>query len=115
MAQHGHALEAQPGSAPLANMERGANQHSPIGETSQARAAEMLNVGKRTVERAAVMASSARKKGPPAFGGPSLGRNALRSKAPLEPVTSKNGKRLFPAVFTQKENGCGIVSSEPRR
>ena len=26
------------------------------------------------------------KKGPPAFGGPSLGRNALRSKAPLEPV-----------------------------
>ncbi|MEH2546552.1 hypothetical protein V1283_003197 [Bradyrhizobium sp. AZCC 2262] len=31
--------------------------------------------------------SSGRKKGPPAFGGPSLGRNALRSKAPLEPVT----------------------------
>jgi hypothetical protein len=88
---------------------------SPIGETSQARAAEMLNVGKRTVGRAAMMASSARKKGPPAFGGPSLGRNVLRSKTPLEPVTSKNGKRLFPAVFTQKENGCGIVSSEPRR
>ena len=46
--------------------------------------------------------ASARKKGPPAFGGPSLGRNALRSKAPLEPVTRKNGRRLFPAVFTQK-------------
>jgi hypothetical protein len=51
---------------------------------------------------AALVMASARKKGPPAFGGPSLGRNALRSKAPLEPVTSKDGRRLFPAVFTQK-------------
>jgi hypothetical protein len=34
-------------------MKRGDNQHSPIGETSQAKAAELLNVGKRSVERAA--------------------------------------------------------------
>jgi N6-adenosine-specific RNA methylase IME4/ParB-like chromosome segregation protein Spo0J len=39
--------------AKLATLRRGDNQHSPIGETSQARAAELLNVGKRTVERAA--------------------------------------------------------------
>jgi N6-adenosine-specific RNA methylase IME4/ParB-like chromosome segregation protein Spo0J len=39
--------------AKLATMRRGDNQHSPIGETSQARAAELLNVGKRSVERAA--------------------------------------------------------------
>jgi N6-adenosine-specific RNA methylase IME4/ParB-like chromosome segregation protein Spo0J len=39
--------------AKLATMKRGDNQHSPIGETSQARAAELLNVGKRSVERAA--------------------------------------------------------------
>jgi N6-adenosine-specific RNA methylase IME4 len=38
--------------AKLATMKRGDNQHSPIGETSQARAAELLNVGKRSVERA---------------------------------------------------------------
>jgi N6-adenosine-specific RNA methylase IME4 len=38
--------------AKLANLERGDNQHSPIGETSQAQAAELLNVGKRSVERA---------------------------------------------------------------
>jgi N6-adenosine-specific RNA methylase IME4 len=39
--------------AKLATLKRGDNQHSPIGETSQARAAELLNVGKRSVERAA--------------------------------------------------------------
>src|SRR5262249_13857461 len=39
--------------AKLATLRRGDNQHSPIGETSQARAAEILNVGKRSVERAA--------------------------------------------------------------
>jgi N6-adenosine-specific RNA methylase IME4 len=39
--------------AKLATMKRGDNQHSPIGETSQARAAELLNIGKRSVERAA--------------------------------------------------------------
>jgi ParB-like nuclease domain len=38
--------------AKLATMKRGDNQHSPIGETSQAKAAELLNVGKRSVERA---------------------------------------------------------------
>jgi N6-adenosine-specific RNA methylase IME4 len=38
--------------AKLATLKRGDNQHSPIGETSQARAAELLNVGKRSVERA---------------------------------------------------------------
>ncbi len=40
--------------ARLANLERGSNQHSPIGEPSvtQAKAAELLNVGKRSVERA---------------------------------------------------------------
>lgn len=38
--------------AKLANLPRGANQHSPIGETSQREAAELLNVGKRSVERA---------------------------------------------------------------
>jgi N6-adenosine-specific RNA methylase IME4/ParB-like chromosome segregation protein Spo0J len=36
----------------LATLRRGDNQHSPIGETSQARAAQLLNVGKRSVERA---------------------------------------------------------------
>ena len=35
----------------LADMDRGANQHSPIGETSQQAAADLLNVGKRSVER----------------------------------------------------------------
>jgi hypothetical protein len=39
--------------AKLATLKRGDNQHSPIGETSQAKAAELLNVGKRSVERAA--------------------------------------------------------------
>jgi len=39
--------------AKLATLNRGDNQHSPIGETSQAKAAELLNVGKRSVERAA--------------------------------------------------------------
>jgi hypothetical protein len=39
--------------AKLATLKRGDNQHSPIGETSQAEAAELLNVGKRSVERAA--------------------------------------------------------------
>jgi ParB-like chromosome segregation protein Spo0J len=39
--------------AKLATLQRGDNQHSPIGETSQAKAAELLNVGKRSVERAA--------------------------------------------------------------
>ena len=38
--------------AKLANLEVGDNQHSPIGGTSQSDAAEMLNVGKRSVERA---------------------------------------------------------------
>src|SRR5262245_17601140 len=38
--------------AKLATLRRGDNQHSPIGETSQARAAELLNIGKRSVERA---------------------------------------------------------------
>jgi N6-adenosine-specific RNA methylase IME4 len=36
----------------LATLKRGDNQHSPIGETSQAKAAALLNVGKRSVERA---------------------------------------------------------------
>jgi N6-adenosine-specific RNA methylase IME4/predicted HTH domain antitoxin len=39
--------------AKLATLRRGDNQHSPIGETSQATAAQLLNVGKRSVERAA--------------------------------------------------------------
>jgi hypothetical protein len=39
--------------AKLATLKRGDNQHSPIGETSQAKAAQLLNVGKRSVERAA--------------------------------------------------------------
>ena len=38
--------------AKLATLSRGDNQHSPIGETSQAKAAGLLNVGKRSVERA---------------------------------------------------------------
>jgi len=38
--------------AKLATLKRGDNQHSPVGETSQAQAAELLNVGKRSVERA---------------------------------------------------------------
>ena len=39
--------------AAIATLKRGDNQHSPIGETSQADAAARLNVGKRSVERAA--------------------------------------------------------------
>jgi N6-adenosine-specific RNA methylase IME4 len=39
--------------AKLATLKRGDHQHSPIGETSQAKAAQLLNVGKRSVERAA--------------------------------------------------------------
>jgi hypothetical protein len=38
--------------ARLATMKRGNNQHSPNGETSQAKAAKLLNVKKRRVERA---------------------------------------------------------------
>jgi hypothetical protein len=38
--------------ARLATLKRGDNQHSPIGETSQAKAAKLLNVNKRRVERA---------------------------------------------------------------
>jgi N6-adenosine-specific RNA methylase IME4 len=38
--------------ARIATLPKGANQHSPIGEPSQAEAADMLNVGKRSVERA---------------------------------------------------------------
>lgn len=43
--------------AKLATLPKGANQHSPIGESSktQAEAAEMLNVGKRSVERARIV------------------------------------------------------------
>jgi N6-adenosine-specific RNA methylase IME4 len=41
--------------AKLATLKRGDNQHSPIGETSQAKAADLLNVGKRSVERAAAV------------------------------------------------------------
>jgi hypothetical protein len=37
--------------AKLATMKRGDNQHSPNGETSQAKAAKLLNVSKRRVER----------------------------------------------------------------
>jgi N6-adenosine-specific RNA methylase IME4 len=49
-----HLTESQRAmvAAQLATLKRGDNQHSPIGETSQAKAAELLNVGKRTVERA---------------------------------------------------------------
>jgi hypothetical protein len=42
-------------------------------------------------------------KGPPGLGGPSLGRNAPKSKMPLGPVTPQSDRRLFLAVFTQKE------------
>jgi hypothetical protein len=38
--------------AKLANMTRGSNQHAPIGATSNAQAAVLLNVGHGTVERA---------------------------------------------------------------
>jgi hypothetical protein len=38
--------------AKLATLKRGDNQHSPNGETSQAKAAKLLNVSKRRVERA---------------------------------------------------------------
>jgi hypothetical protein len=38
--------------AKIATLPKGSNQHSPIGEPSQAQAAKMLNVGKRSVERA---------------------------------------------------------------
>ena len=43
--------------AKLATLPKGANQHSPNGEPSktQAEAAEMLNVGKRSVERARIV------------------------------------------------------------
>jgi hypothetical protein len=45
--------------AKLATLKRGDNQHSPIGETSQGKAAELLNVGKRSVERAAAVCDRA--------------------------------------------------------
>jgi hypothetical protein len=45
--------------AKLATLRRGDNQHSPIGETSQAQAGELLNVGKRSVERAKEVATTA--------------------------------------------------------
>jgi hypothetical protein len=38
--------------AKLANMKRGDNQHRPDGRTSQAEAAELLDVGQRSVRRA---------------------------------------------------------------
>ncbi len=38
--------------AKLANMSVGDNQHAPIGATSQEQAAELLNVGRRSVQRA---------------------------------------------------------------
>lgn len=38
--------------AKLAKMPRGANQHTPIGGPSQSSAAQMLNVGVKSVERA---------------------------------------------------------------
>lgn len=41
--------------AKIVTMRRGSNQHSPNGGTSQAQAAALLNVGKRSVERAAVV------------------------------------------------------------
>lgn len=40
--------------ARIATLERGANQHTPIGGSSQEHAAELLNVGTRAVQRAAV-------------------------------------------------------------
>ena len=48
-----HLSEEQRGmiAARLATMKQGDNQHSPNGETSQARAAELLRVSKRRVER----------------------------------------------------------------
>ena len=49
--------------AKLATLERGDNQHSPIGETSQAQAAQLLNVGKRSVERAAEVRDGAAMRG----------------------------------------------------
>ncbi len=36
----------------LANLDAGSNQHAPIGATSKGRAAELLNVGTKSVERA---------------------------------------------------------------
>jgi N6-adenosine-specific RNA methylase IME4 len=41
--------------AKIVTMRRGSNQHSPNGGTSQAQAAALLNVGKRSVERAAIV------------------------------------------------------------
>lgn len=38
--------------AKIATLKKGSNQHSPIGEPSQADAAKLLSVGKRSVERA---------------------------------------------------------------
>ena len=57
--------------ARLATLKRGDNQHSPIGETSQGRAAELLNVGKRSVERAAEVQE---------HGAPELQRTVERGK-----------------------------------
>lgn len=38
--------------AKLANLERGDNQHAPDGATSQAKAAGLLHVGRRSIQRA---------------------------------------------------------------
>jgi hypothetical protein len=50
--QHLDASQRAMVAARIATLRRGANQHSPIGETTQADAAELLNVGKRSIERA---------------------------------------------------------------
>src|SRR5262249_55098335 len=41
--------------AKLATFKRGDNQHTPIGEASKGKAAELLNVGKRSVDRTAAV------------------------------------------------------------
>lgn len=52
-----HLTESQRAmvAARIATLKQGDNQHSPYGGTSQAKAAELLNIGRRSVERASTV------------------------------------------------------------
>jgi hypothetical protein len=51
------------------------------------RASAILTIARRKRSYLADKQLRRKKEGPPGLGGPSLGRNAPRSKTPLEPVT----------------------------
>ena len=92
--------------ARIATLRRGANQHSPIGEsTSQARAAAVCNVGKRSVERARRVLDA---------GSPALvaacdqGRIAVSIAAKL---AEKTDEQFQDAVVSLVTNGTGAMEA----